>query len=77
MSNFSEKQKVNEVAKIELSVRQKQIELEFRSKCIEWAMRTTSPKKSNIVGVESNNSNTPAPEDIIQNAQKYYDFLDK
>lgn len=78
MSNFSEKQKNADVHKMELSMHSKQIELEYRSKCVQWAIQTAPPQTPSVIaqGVDAGQKRPATPEEILAVADKYYEFLD-
>lgn len=78
MSKFSEQQKNKantDLAMVELTMRQKQIELQYRDNCLQYAIRT-APEVQSALSVGNTPSKRPAnPDEIIATAKKYYEFL--
>lgn len=83
MSNFSEKQKVNqsqmEIAKMEIVMRDKQSDKQFKSQCIQWAMQVTQPTESKVAvpGNPSGKVTPPTTEAILANAAKFEAYLNE
>lgn len=75
MSNHSENIKKEALAKLELTLREQQMKMQLKDKSIQYAMQTTQPKESMVVGAGGNSKPSITPEDILDNAKKYYEFI--
>lgn len=83
MSNFQKQQaKIGvqqELAQLELSLRDQQFKMEMKNKCIQYAIQTARPTVSKIdtTDTPAGTEIPPADKQIIESAGRYYAFLNR